>query len=167
MKMPKKPIKPRLPSEPQKTITLFEKVELGTVNFGNTTLGDITHQIKHLLDQRQLSHDSAIHFCLYKAQYEMNWYDEPQYEIDTFTLYCAVEETVENERYKSQYKKYSKQLAAYELACKRYEEAMVVYTKQMKEYEADSRVKELADKQKYMRKLEKDIEKLKKQVSDA
>lgn len=60
MKMPKKPLKPRLPREPQKTITLFEEVELGTINLGNTTLGDITHQIKHLLDQRQLSHDSTI-----------------------------------------------------------------------------------------------------------
>lgn len=165
MKMPKKLLKPRLPREPQKTITLFEEVELGTINLDNTTLGDITHQIKHLLDQRQLSHDSTIHFRSYEPQYEYEY--EPQSRVDTLTISCSFEKIVENKRYKSEYKNYSKQLAAYELACKRYEEAMVVYARQMKEYEADSRLKELADKQQHMRKLEKDIEKLKKQVSDA
>ncbi len=165
MKMPKKPLKPRLPREPQKTITLFEEVELGTINLGNTTLGDIKRQIEHLFEQRQLSNDSTIFFSSYEPQYEYEY--EPQRRVDTLTMSCSVEKIVENERYKSEYKKYSKQLAAYELACKRYEEAMVVYTQQMKEYEADSRLKELAGKQQYMRKLEKDIEKLKKQVSDA
>ena len=81
MKMPKKPLKPGAPLEPQKTITLFEEVELGTINLGNTTLRDITRQIEHLLDQRQLSHDSTIHFSSY----------EPQYEIDALTLYYTAE----------------------------------------------------------------------------